>query len=189
MYFKLRDRDRYVPGEVLATNETKTVIFVVVEAQLATVAGSLLGDNPVVFTLAGSLYLGNWVSNKYRNTWRTTLDNVPIGKGVPSRNRPLTPTDVPVDLQLPSIPKKADSDEGDTTFMAFSSGAEGTAPITSIEKDHWKGYEIRKPSPSVLYEEPRFVNLPNVELTARLSIMLGNRQTLWRFPTARSTLA
>ncbi|KAF4749928.1 hypothetical protein FOZ63_031653, partial [Perkinsus olseni] len=171
-YFKLKDKDRYMPGEVLAFREAENTLFVVVEAQLATVGGSLLGDDPAFFMLAGAPYRGNWLPMRHRNTWRTSLESVPVGKAIPSRHRPLTPADIPVDIQLPSIPEKEEieleGEEHDTLYQSFSSGLEGVLTSTRPTSDHIKERRITpRPPPSVLYEEPVFVNLPSVDVDSK----------------------
>ncbi|KAF4670395.1 hypothetical protein FOL47_002072 [Perkinsus chesapeaki] len=163
-YIKLPNKDKYVPVHVLRSTESGHALFVIIEAQYATVSAQLLGDTVQYFHLANRPFLGAWIASSYKTQWRNSTDTIPLGKALPLTGGALSPEDVPVDIELPPAPEKFLKDPVDsnikelTSFPAYSvrpSPASPTAPVVS---------EAAPVSTSgVYFEEPLFVVLPTHE--------------------------
>ncbi|KAF4687664.1 hypothetical protein FOZ60_003633 [Perkinsus olseni] len=126
-YFKLPNKDRYAPAQVLRSSESGHAMFIIVEAHIATVCAPLLGDSVHYFNLDNRPFLGAWIPSSHKTQWRISLETVPIGKNIGIQGRPLAPEDVPVDLEIPTAPDNFDietseDDENDNReFLSYSS--------------------------------------------------------------------
>ncbi|KAF4663799.1 hypothetical protein FOL47_005556 [Perkinsus chesapeaki] len=176
-YFKVPNKDRFVPGYVLRASDSGQALFIIVEAPLATASAQLLGDDVHFFNLANKPYLGAWISGAHKAHWRVSADTVPIGKSIGSQGDPLLPEDIPVDLQLPELPKHfeegpAPEDDLAKEFMSLSSkGGETGIRTSPVKSAHKQATSPQSPlgvsgaapvsTSGVYYEEPLYVVLPN----------------------------
>ncbi|EER06230.1 gag/pol/env polyprotein, putative [Perkinsus marinus ATCC 50983] len=104
-YIKIPGRLNYVPVNVVDRDEYHHGLFILVEATLGPAAGPLLGDKVMFYVIGHGHYVGAWIPDGYKSTWKLTAETVPggVGRILEASRPPLTADDLLSDLVIPPL--------------------------------------------------------------------------------------
>ncbi|KAF4676014.1 hypothetical protein FOL47_006814 [Perkinsus chesapeaki] len=80
-FIKVPDRDLWLPSYV-KKNDDLSAFYILIEFSQSTIASKLLGDVVALHSISEKPFVGAWVNQACKATWRTSPSTVPSGKAL-----------------------------------------------------------------------------------------------------------